>query len=139
MRTIEKIIAVAILAAGASATVHAHQSFEQHDFGQQGHAVHGAHYRGVTGGPAWAPSPPMPRAIARTIRQERRIQQGIRTGQLSAHEVARLERGQARTRSMIAHAGRDGVVTPRERIGIERMQNHQSRRIAVARHNERVR
>lgn len=74
----------------------------------------------------------------REIRQQERIGQGVRSGELTAGETRNLERGQARIQRREARAKADGVVTPRERRHIARAQNHQSRKIYRMKHNARA-
>ncbi|MGE0702191.1 MAG: hypothetical protein AB7O57_24050 [Hyphomicrobiaceae bacterium] len=65
--------------------------------------------------------------------QETRIQQGLRTGDLTRHEARRLEAEQARIRDMEARARRDGRIDRREAHQIERAQDAASRHIAEER------
>jgi len=65
----------------------------------------------------------------REHRQRERIQQGIRTGDLTAPEAARLFAQQARIRAEEHRYRRDGVVTPRERADLQRDLNRTSRSI----------
>ena len=76
-----------------------------------------------------------PRIDQRQANQERRIEQGEKSGQLTPREAARLEKGQARVQKMEDKAAADGKVTPRERAKIERAQNRQSRKIAREKHD----
>jgi hypothetical protein len=76
---------------------------------------------------------------ARQANQERRIDQGVRSGELTPRETRRLERGQNHINRMEDRAKADGVVTPREHRRIAHAQNRQSRRIFRAKHNYRVR
>ena len=78
--------------------------------------------------PAFAQS--SPRIDQRQYNQERRIEQGYRSGTLTAQEAWRLDRGQRRIDRMEHQALRDGYVSPRERARIEAAQDRQSRRIA---------
>jgi hypothetical protein len=71
----------------------------------------------------------------REANQERRIEQGVKSGQLTDKEAARLEKGQARVRKMETKALADGKVTPQERAKIERAQNRESRKIAREKHD----
>jgi hypothetical protein len=85
-------------------------------------------------------------ASAGTVRQERRearqnarIAQGVRSGQLTRHETARLLAGQAHVDRLEARArANDGRIGPRERARIERAQDRQSRVIHRLKHNRRV-
>ena len=78
-----------------------------------------------------------PQIDQRQDRQERRIEQGVRTGQLTAREAARLERGQARIRQMERQALADGHISRRERAAIQQEQDKQNQLIARLKHNER--
>ena len=84
---------------------------------------------------ATPPSPATPRIDQREANQERRIQEGVKSGQLTNREAAKLEKGQAKVKRMEAKAKADGVVTPKERAKITREQNKQSKRIAHEKHD----
>jgi len=71
----------------------------------------------------------------RQERQEERIDQGIRSGQLTPHEARVLERGQARVDRMEDRALSDGQLSPKDRLRIEHEQNVQSRRIFRQKHD----
>ena len=68
-----------------------------------------------------------------------RIEQGIRTGQLTPREAARLQRKQARIERMEAQARRDGHISRDERQRIELAQNELSRQIHFEKHDGQVR
>jgi len=89
--------------------------------------------------PAFAETPSTPRIDQRQDNQEHRIEQGMRTGQLTPREAARLERGQARIRQMERQALADGHISRRERAAIDRAQEKQNQLIAQLKHNDRVR
>ena len=80
-----------------------------------------------------------PQIDQRQDRQERRIEQGVRSGELTPREVARLERGQARIRQMERQALADGRINRRERAAIDREQDKQNQLIARLKHNDRAR
>ncbi len=67
--------------------------------------------------------------------QQRRINQGVASGQLTANERARLQEGQARVANMKANAKADGVVTGGERAQIRQAQRVESNRIFNKKHN----
>jgi uncharacterized membrane protein YebE (DUF533 family) len=69
------------------------------------------------------------------VRQQQRIDQGVRSGQLTPQDAARLEKGQAHVDRMVTHAKADGVVTRHERQRIRHVQHVQSHRIHHARHH----
>jgi len=72
----------------------------------------------------------MPRVEQRQANQERRIEQGERSGALTNREATRLERGQAHVERMENRAAADGKVTPRERARLDQAQDRENRRIA---------
>jgi hypothetical protein len=80
-----------------------------------------------------------PRINARQVRQQQRIAQGVRSGQLTPGETRRLERQQGRIRANKVQAKADGHVTPRERARLTRGQNRASRNIYRLKHNDRAR
>ena len=61
--------------------------------------------------------------------QQKRIDQGVKSGQLTDKEAARLQKGQQRVQKMEDKARADGKVTPEERRRIERAQDRESKRI----------
>jgi len=65
----------------------------------------------------------------RDVNQQQRIEQGLKSGQLSTGEAARLERGEARVNRMEANALKDGTLTAAEKARITRAQNAESRAI----------
>ena len=79
-----------------------------------------------------------PRIDRREARQEKRIEQGTRSGELTPAERARLNAGQAHVDRMEVRAKADGHVTPAERARITRAQNRQSRAIYRKKHNART-
>lgn len=73
----------------------------------------------------------------REANQEKRIEQGVKSGALTKRETARLEAGQEKVEKMEDKAKADGEVTRQERKRIHHEQNHQSRRIYDKKHNRR--
>ena len=68
----------------------------------------------------------------RQARQDYRIHEGVRRGEITRHEYRRLEREQAHIRHMERNAKADGYVSHYERDRIRAAQNSASRHI----HNE---
>lgn len=85
--------------------------------------------------PVLAHAQSTPRIDQRQANQDRRIEQGIASGQLTEQEAARLEKGQAHVQQMENQALTDGTMTKRERARIEHAQDRQSRRIARQKHD----
>ena len=86
--------------------------------------------------PAFAQTASTPRIDQRQANQEKRIDQGVKSGQLNQKEAARLEKGQERVQKMENKAVADGKVTAKERARIEKAQDRQSRKIAREKHDK---
>lgn len=84
-----------------------------------------------------APRDPMatPRIDQRQANQERRIDQGVASGQLTTHEAKRLEKGEQRIENAEARAKADGTVTAHERKHLTHMENKESRAIYRQKHD----
>ena len=80
-----------------------------------------------------------PRINHRQVRQEARIHQGVKSGELTRGEAMRLQAGERHIEGMKLRAKSDGVVTPQERARITRTQNRESARIHRLKHNDVVR
>ena len=101
----------------------------------------------VTGDPQSGSSQRMQADVQRNINQSKRIEAGVQNGSLTNHEVAKLERGQARVEGKEARAGRDGHVSAgrdghvsaAEQARVQRTENRQSRRIRHEKHDAQVR
>ena len=72
----------------------------------------------------------------REANQEKRIEQGVKSGKLTEGEAAKLEAGQAKVEKMEDKAKADGKVTKRERKRIHKEQNEQSENIHEMKHNQ---
>ena len=68
--------------------------------------------------------------------QQKRIEQGVRSGELNKREAARLERHQQHIGRMEDRAKADGVVTRQERARLHHAQDKESRRIHRQKHDE---
>src|SRR5437870_8821766 len=67
-----------------------------------------------TGNPNSPSSQRMQADVQRNVNQQQRIEQGVKSGELTNREAARLERGQARENRLEARADADGKVGPNE-------------------------
>jgi hypothetical protein len=74
----------------------------------------------------------------RQVNQERRIEQGVASGSLTAGEAARLEAQQARIANREAAMKADGSLTATERAKLTCQQNRASRNIYMKKHNRRI-
>lgn len=75
----------------------------------------------------------------RQIHQQQRINQGIRSGQLTYGEARRLENQEARIQTNKLFDKSDGKVTPAERQQLNRELNRTSANIYRLKHNDRTR
>ena len=75
----------------------------------------------------------------RQANQQARIADGVRSGQLTPGETARLEHHEARIRHEIRRdrAANGGTLTPAERARVNRQEDRTSRQIYRAKHNDR--
>ena len=76
-----------------------------------------------------------PRVKARQEVQQNRIKEGIASGELTRSETRRLAKEQRIIQRAKRKVKADGVVTKRERIGLNRMQNKASRDIRRQKNN----
>src|SRR5918996_1019877 len=67
--------------------------------------------------------------------QQNRIEQGIRSGQITRSEAARLEQGERNIDRAQRRAEADGWVSPQERARIDRMTDRQGREIYKQSHD----
>jgi ribosomal protein S13 len=74
--------------------------------------------------------------VQRDITQESRIEQGLKSGQLSTGEAAKLERGEARIDRMEKNVLKDGTLSQQEADRINRAQNVESNKINALKHND---
>ena len=79
-----------------------------------------------------------PRVDRREQRQQKRIEQGKKSGQLTPRETRHLERREAKIHRDEAKAKSDGKVTPAERRRLNREENRTSRAIYRKKHNRRT-
>ena len=77
----------------------------------------------------------------RKVAQQRRIANGVRSGQLTAGETARLEHQEAaiNQEERAMRAQDNGRLTAQDRKTLHQQQNQESRRIYRAKHNARTR
>lgn len=90
--------------------------------------------------PVFAADPVATPGIEQRIQnQERRIEQGERSGALTAREANRLERKEQRIERAENRAKADGQVTAQERHQLKRQLNQQNRRIYREKHDRQSR
>ena len=87
------------------------------------------------GNPASKSSQRMQADVQRNVNQQARIEQGVKSGQLSNKEVASLERGQAHVNRAEANAAANGHVGAVEQATVQGKENAQSARVYNKKHN----
>jgi hypothetical protein len=102
-------------------------------------AIYADKHNAVTGNPNSASSQRMQADVQRNVNQEGRIEQGIKSGQLTNREAGSLERGQGHVDRLEARAGANGHVGRNEQARIQGAENRQSARIYNKKHNGTVR
>jgi len=80
-----------------------------------------------------------PRINQRQTNQQHRIANGVRSGQLTPRETVKLENREASLQRHKRMAKADGVVTRRERRGLRREENRNSRAIFRQKHDVQAR
>src|SRR5262249_19585127 len=75
----------------------------------------------------------------REHREQARIRQGVRSGELTRQEVKKLEKEQGRIKAAEFRAKADGNFTPKEKAHLERKLNQASRDIYRQKHDNQVR
>jgi len=73
--------------------------------------------------------------VQRSLNQQQRIEGGLKSGQLTTREAARLEREESRVERMESNALKDGKLSPAEKARINRAQNQVSRDIHREKHD----
>ena len=76
------------------------------------------------------------RVDARQTEQQKRIDAGVKSGELNQKEAARLQKGQANVQKMEDKARADGKITPQEARKIEHAQDQQSKKIYREKHDK---
>lgn len=74
----------------------------------------------------------------RQVKQEKRIYQGLKSGELTPKEALRLEREQRRIQKTKQVALKDSKVTPKEHLRLERQQNKANMHIYRFKHNDKA-
>jgi hypothetical protein len=88
------------------------------------------------GNPNSASSKRMQADTQRNINQQQRIEQGVKSGELTHREAGKLEKGQAKVEHKEAMAGKDGHVGAHEQARIQHAENKQSKHIYNEKHDE---
>ena len=97
--------------------------------------IKAAETNGIKGNPESKSSERMQADVQRNVNQEKRIEQGVKSGELTNRETGKLEAGQARVDHAEAVAGSDGHVGKNEQARIQRKEDRQSGAIYKKKHN----
>jgi len=73
--------------------------------------------------------------VQRDVNQQTRIESGLKSGQLSTGEAAKLEKEESHVDRLQTQALKDGKVTPEEQARLKAAQDKTSADIAAAKHN----
>jgi len=84
---------------------------------------------------AQATTPATPRVDTRQNKQEKRIDAGVASGELTARETKRLEKQQGHVDNVEDKAKADGTVTAGERRHLNKVQNRTSANIYQQKHD----
>ena len=76
------------------------------------------------------------RVVHRQVRQQKRIHQGVRSGELTRRETRSLEKDQFKIQRYKKKAWRDEKLTPKERMRLEHGQDRANRHIYRMKHND---
>jgi hypothetical protein len=85
--------------------------------------------------PVFSQTTATPHVGKRQVAQQKRIADGVRSGELTAKETAHLEIREAKIQADKKSARADGVVTDAERKRLQAEQNRASRKIYNKKHN----
>ncbi len=91
------------------------------------------------GNPKSVSSKRMQADVQRNVNQQQRVENGIKSGELTNHEVAKLEKGQARVDHKEALAAKNGHVGAAEQRNIQHAENHRSKKIHKEKTDDQVR
>ncbi|HLX23573.1 MAG TPA: hypothetical protein VKR38_09535 [Usitatibacter sp.] len=101
-------------------------------------AIYRDKHNAVTGNPNSASSQRMQADVQRNVNQQQRIENGVKSGQLTNKETGKLERGQAHVNGAEANAGANGHVGANEQKNIQARENHQSKKVYNKKHNAKT-
>jgi hypothetical protein len=106
---------------------------------QESRDINRAENNAANGNPNSASSQRMQADVQRNVNQESRIEQGVKSGQLTNREVGKLENGQSKVDRAEARAGANGHVGKREQQNVQNAENQQSKRIYKQKHDKQTR
>ena len=111
----------------------------QREQNQASRQIYRDKHNAVHGNPNSASSLRMQADVQRNVKQQERVNAGVRSGQLTNRETANLERGQAHVDRAEAKAAADGHVGPGEQARVQGKEDAQNQRVYHKKHNARTR
>ncbi len=105
---------------------------------RESNAIYRDKHNAVQGNPNSASSQRMQADVQRNVNQQQRIDNGVKSGQLTNKETANLERGQSHVNGAEARAGANGHVGANEQKNIQARENHQSKKVYNKKHNAKT-
>lgn len=111
----------------------------QREQNQASRQIYRDKHNAVRGNPNSASSQRLQADVQRNVDQQERVNQGIRSGQLTNREAAALEHGQAQVDHAEANAAANGHVGAGEQSRIQARENAQSQHVYRKKHNEKTR
>ena len=120
------------LSAQESARINGAQDRVSRDIARESHDAQ-------TGNPNSPDSRRMQADVQRNIKQQQRIENGVRSGQLTNREAARAEYGASRIERTEGRAARDGNISRNEQRHIQSAENRESRGIYREQHDAQQR
>jgi regulatory protein YycI of two-component signal transduction system YycFG len=82
-----------------------------------------------------SPAPAVSTEVKRDVKQQERIEQGLKSGELNTREAAKLEKEESKVDKTEAAALKDGKLNKNERRRINKMQDKVSSDIAAQKHD----
>jgi hypothetical protein len=101
-------------------------------------SIYDQKHDGQVGNPNSASSQRMQQDVQRNVNQEKRINQGVKSGQLTTREAGHLERGQAHVAHSEVNAAAYGGVSHAESAHVNRVENRQSNKIYNQKHDDQT-
>lgn len=111
----------------------------RHEQNQASRKIYGDKHNAVVGNPNSASSRRLQADVQRDVDQQQRINQGVRSGQLTNRETGALEHGQAHVDRAEANAAANSHVGAAEQARIQGKENYQSGRVYTKKHNAKAR
>ncbi len=80
-----------------------------------------------------------PKVTKQQINQQKRIYQGVKSGELTKKEAVKLQRNQIKLQKNKKKAKADGIVTKKKRAKLHRQANRNCKKIYIQKHDKQKR